>query len=153
MVTVTKIKAIREDPKDPRLECYSSDIATLATVAVSKAFSHQPPTTKESENIMSNYTGVTGLDGPAFPSAKRFVTGVSANDNAQAIVKTMHRLGLVSAELETPLVQLAAHGKPLGQYFQVSLYDLDQALKNVEASPQDKIGFKSSANRAGLLKK
>jgi len=101
----------------------------------------------------ANYTGVTGpgFDGPA-KVTKRFVSGVNANDNTQAIVKTLHRLGLVSHELEAPLVQLAAAGKPLAQYFQVSLYDLDQALKDVAAEPVDRLGFKASLRNAGLLK-
>jgi hypothetical protein len=152
----TKIKAIAEDPTAPFLECYATDdIDVAVALQISKVFAaHQPTTTaKKEESIMSaNYTGVTGLDGPALKSAKRFVTGVSANDNAQAIVKTLHRLGLVSHELETPLVQLAARGKPLGQYFQVSLYDLDMALRDVEATPGDKIGFKASIRNANLLK-
>jgi hypothetical protein len=100
----------------------------------------------------ANYTGVVGLEGNAPKVTKRFVSGVSANDSTQAIVKTLHRLGLVSHELETPLVQLAAAGKPLGQYCQISLYDLDQALKDVDATPGDKIGFKASMRNAGLLK-
>jgi hypothetical protein len=151
----TKIKAIAEDPTAPDLECYdATNIESLAALAVSKVFANNPISIKSTkESIMTNYTGVTGpgFDGPA-KVAKRFVSGVNANDSTQAIVKTLHRLGLVSNELQTPLVQLAAAGKPLGQYFQVSLYDLDRALSDVDADAGSKIGFKASVRNAGLLK-
>jgi hypothetical protein len=79
------------------------------------------------------------------------VSGIIANDNPVALVKALHRLGLCSHEMSDPLQKLAAQKRPLNEFFQVSVYDVDMALKDVEASPQDRIGFKSSLKRAGLM--
>jgi hypothetical protein len=149
-VKVTKIKAIREDPKDPRMDCYANDVATQAALEISKVFSNQPNPKPESSKQMSiiNY-GNPELNPTIAP--KRFVVGVIANDNPVALVKTLNRLGLCSNEMADPLKKLAAQKRPLSEFFQVSVYDVDMALKGVEASPEDRIGFKSSLKRAGLM--
>jgi hypothetical protein len=151
----TKIRAIRDDPADPQMDLYAkTDVASLAALAVSKAFSNLPtPTKKDSKMAGVNYTGVVGLEERPFKSAsKRHVFGISANDNAQAIIGTLHRLGLVGNDIVAPLKQIAAAGKPLGGLFQVSLYDVDRALSDVDATAGDKIGFKASLRNANLLK-
>jgi hypothetical protein len=43
------------------------------------------------------------------------------------------------------------HGKPLGEYFKVSVWDLDKALESVDCSVTNRLAFKSSLDRAGLL--
>jgi hypothetical protein len=76
---------------------------------------------------------------------------VSAND-PQALIGTLHRLGLCPHEMVVPLKTLSAAGKPLSPYLQVSLYEVDKAISNVEnASPLDRMGFKRSLQRAGLM--
>ena len=72
-------------------------------------------------------------------------------DLSASAVKTLNRLGLCSNEMADPLKKLAAQKRPLSEFFQVSVYDVDRALKGVEASPEDRIGFKSSLARAGLM--
>jgi hypothetical protein len=54
-------------------------------------------------------------------------------------------------ELATPLKQLAAAGKPLKEFFTVSVWDLDRAPQNVDCSIQNRMQFKASLDRAGLL--
>jgi hypothetical protein len=151
----TKIRAVIEDPASPILNCYdATNIESLAALSVSKILANQPITTKENTTMSySNYTGVTGLDGPA-AKTKRYVQGIGPMDHPEALVGALHRLGLLPNDLTAPLKTLAAAGRPLSPYFQVSMTDLDIALNsvaNVDAAAR--IGFKSSLNRAGLLKK
>jgi hypothetical protein len=154
MPVPTKIRAVREDPDHPHLDCYSNDVATLAALAVSKVFSnHQPTTTPKKVDIEMIDINPANPNYNPTASTKRYVAGIGANDNAQALVGALHRLGLMSHDMETPLKTLAAKGQPLSPYFQVSVYEVDRALKDVaNVSTQDRIGFKSSLHRAGLLK-
>jgi len=153
----TRIKAIAEDQKSPFLECYdATSIESLAALAVQKVFATNPinPTTKltkESTKQMSveNFGNPNYVTGPAAP--KRFVSGIIANDNPVALVKTLNRLGLCSNQMADPLQKLAAAGRPLKEFFTVSVYEVDRALKDVECSPQDRIGWKNSLLRAGLM--
>ena len=82
---------------------------------------------------------------------KRHVSGIGAGSPAR-LVEILSRLNLVPNELTTPLQTLAAHGKPLSQYFQVATDALDVALMGVECSIEQRFAFKSSLNKAGLLK-
>jgi hypothetical protein len=153
----TRIKAIAEDPTSPDLTCYdATDIESLAALAVSKIFATNPTTTKptkETKSMSYNSINPANPDYVTSEAPKRFVNGVMANDNPQALIKTLHKLGLVGNDIVDPLVQIAAAGKPLGHLFQVSLYDVDRALKGVaNADPQARIGFKASLRNAGLLK-
>jgi hypothetical protein len=151
----TKIRAVVESPTAPHLDCYdATDIDSLAALAVSKVFATTPitHTKKDSKMAGNNYTGVV-LGGDALPSsAKRHVFGIQANDNAQAIIGTLNRLGLCPHAYVADLKYIAAAGKPIGHLFSVTLQDLDRALSNVDATAGDKIGFKASLRNAGLLK-
>lgn len=153
-VVVTKINAVREDLTNPHMNCYANDIATQVALSVTRVFANHQPTTppKESENNMTveNFGNPNYVTGPAAP--KRFVSGIIANDNPVALVKALNRLGLCSNEMADPLQKLAAAGRPLGEFFKVAMHDVDRALFGVEGDPRDRIGFKNSLLRAGLIK-
>jgi hypothetical protein len=156
VIIPTKIKAIAEDPSHPFADCYdANDIATQVALSVSRVFAttNQPTTTPKKVDIkMPSINSANPDYNPTTPT-KRYVAGIGANDNAQALVGALHRLGLMSNDMETPLKTLAAKGQPLSPYFQVSVYDVDRALRDVaNVSTQDAIGFKGSLHRAGLMK-
>jgi hypothetical protein len=143
MPTPTKIRAVREDPASPILECYADDPAALAKLFAS----HSTTTsTKEKPYMSLNPEYVTAAAKP-----KRAVMGVGANYNVSALIGTLQRLELCPSGLAEPLKQLAAAGQPLAQYYQVSVYDLDRALSDVDCSVSQRLQFKSSLDRAGLL--
>jgi hypothetical protein len=50
-----------------------------------------------------------------------------------------------------PLKILASHGKPLGEHYRVSVYKLDAALNKTGASTENRMAFKASLDRWGLL--
>jgi hypothetical protein len=154
MVIVTKIKAIREDPKDPHLDCYSTnDVATLAALEISKVFANNPilTTPPKKEDIMSNPSGLVDSYSYSYSKApKRHVPGIGSASPAR-LVDTLSRLGLVPSNLVDPLKTLSAHGKPLAPYFTVSIDELDMALNGVECSTENRIRFKQALVAAGLL--
>lgn len=154
----TRIKAIAEDPTAPFLECYATDdIDVAVALQISKVSAAPQPTTtkptKETNSMSYNSINQANPNYVTSEAPRRFVNGVMANDNPQALIKTLHRLGLVGNDIVDPLVQIAAAGKPLGGLFQVSLYDVDKALAGIaNADAGQRIGFKASLRNAGLLK-
>jgi hypothetical protein len=140
----TKIRAVREDPSAPILECYADDPAVLAKFFASR--STTTSSTKGKPYMSLNPEYVTAAAKP-----KRAVMGVGANYNVSALIGTLQRLELCPSGLAEPLKQLAAAGQPLAQYYQVSVWDLDRALSDVDCSVSQRLQFKSSLDRAGLL--
>jgi hypothetical protein len=160
----TKIKAIAEDPKSPFLECYdATNIESLAAIAVSRAFANNPttttipnpinpiPTTTKKEATTMSVENFGNPNYVTSTPSKRFVSGIMGIDNPVALVKTLNRLGLCPNAMAEPLQALAAAKRSLAEFFTVSVYEVDLALKDVECSPQDRIGFKNSLLRAGLM--
>jgi hypothetical protein len=154
---LTKIKAVREDPKDPIKDCYPTTPEALVALSLTRVIAnHQPTSLKEESTPMisinpANPNYLTD-DDVIKASKKRYVSGVGANDNPIALVGALHRLGLCSSEMAEPLKKLAAQKRPLNEFLQVSLHDVDRALAGVECTPLERMGFKNSLNRAGLLK-
>jgi hypothetical protein len=64
---------------------------------------------------------------------------------------TLVRLGLCSSELASPLKSITAAGAPIKELFQVNVWELDRALAGVECSIEQRINFKSSRDRLGIL--
>ena len=83
-------------------------------------------------------------------AAKVHIPGIGVGSPAR-LIEVLNRLGLCTSEMAEPLQQLAAAGKPLKQYFQVSVHDLDRKLENVNCSTTQRLQFKASLDRAGLL--
>jgi hypothetical protein len=94
-----------------------------------------------------------GLDSPhdLQSSSKKSALGISAAGRPQDLIKTLGRLGLVPGDLGESLQKLAAAGGKPGEFYQVSVYDLDQALAQTEASLEQRMAFKASLHRNGLL--
>jgi hypothetical protein len=143
-----KIRAVREDSENPILACYSTDDPTaLAKMFAARVIPTTTPTPKKEVTTMSLNPEFTTAPRPV----KQHVSGIGAGSPGR-LVEVLSHLGLCPSELQASLKTLAAHGKPLAQYYQVSVDQLDLALMNVEASVDQRFAFKYSLKRAGLLK-
>jgi hypothetical protein len=87
----------------------------------------------------------------AAKAPKQPMSGIGASHDAGRLVEVLSRLGLCPSAMATPLKQLAAHGKPLKEFYQVSVWDLDRALDGVECTVSQRLQFKASLDAAGLL--
>jgi hypothetical protein len=65
-------------------------------------------------------------------SNKKAVHGIGASGDVGRLLSTLARLGLCPTELTEPLTKLAASGGRVGDLFEVSVYDLGHAMKNVD---------------------
>jgi hypothetical protein len=83
--------------------------------------------------------------------SKRPMPGIGASNDPARLVNVLETLGLCSSVMAEPLRELAAHGKPLRPHFTVSVYKLDEALENIECTVSQRMQFKASLDRAGLL--
>jgi len=83
--------------------------------------------------------------------AKRAVSGIGPSNDPARLIDVLSRLGLCPSGAVAPLKSLAAHGTPLKEFFQVSVWDLDRALEGVECSVSQRMQLKASLDRAGLL--
>jgi hypothetical protein len=127
MVNVLKIHAVREDPKDPHLECYSRDISTLAALAVAKvSANHQPTPTKESTNT---------VNAPTRPLAS-----LPARLDAAACLQILER---IDPEFKTESIEAARSSVDVGS--------LDSALAYTELSTSDRMNLKAAMVRHGIL--
>jgi hypothetical protein len=145
----TKIKAVREDPNDPIVNCYSEDPITLARIFASRSTSTTPtPTTPKGKTPMMN---MTGYDGNHSKVEKTPINGINASNDPVRLIEILERLDLVSPEMAKPLKTIAAHGGSVKEVFQVSVYKLDQKLRTTEASVEQRLAFKASLDRFGLL--
>jgi hypothetical protein len=144
----TILKAVREDPAAPLIECYPGQTPD----ALREILAVANPTTigkeKGQKTMSHNYTG---YDGNARKLEISPVPGINASDNPQRLIDVLSRLDLISDGMAEPLKILASHGKPLAEHYQVSVYKLDIALAKTGASLENRIGFKASLNRHGLL--
>jgi hypothetical protein len=148
MTVPIKIRAVREDPSNPILECYRENPIGLAKLLATRT-TIQPTTTKTKANIMS--LNPEYVSASSKPATKHAVSGIGPSGDPARLIGVLANLGLCPHELATPLKQLAAAGKPLKEFYQVSVWDLDRALQNVDCSIQNRMQFKASLDRAGLL--
>jgi hypothetical protein len=144
----TKIKAVREDPNDPIVNCYSEDPITLAKIFAGRSTSTPTPPTTPKEKPMQN---MTGYDGNHSKVEKTPINGINASNDPVRLIEILERLDLVSPEMAKPLKTIAAHGGSVKEVFQVSVYKLDQKLRTTEASVEQRLAFKASLDRFGLL--
>jgi hypothetical protein len=82
---------------------------------------------------------------------KTHVNGICASNDPARLVEVLERLDLCSPELGVPLKTIAAAGGELKEFLQVNVYKLDQALKRTEATIEQRLAFKASLSRFGLL--
>jgi len=79
------------------------------------------------------------------------IPGIAASSSPARLIDVLSRMGLMPRDLGEPLKQLAAAGGKPGDHWKVSVWKLDQVLGNTDASIGNRIAFKSSLDRAGLL--
>jgi hypothetical protein len=86
-------------------------------------------------------------------SSKKAVPGVQAyrDGNVEPLLKTLARLGLCDSRYIEPLTAIAAAGQSMKDSFQINVWDLDAKLKDAHCTFEQRIGFKRSLERAGLL--
>jgi hypothetical protein len=134
-----RLHAVREDNENPELAGYAGN----ATISASLTTSTNQPTHKE--NTMS-YVAIT----EARPE-RTSIPGIAASNSQERLISVLDRMGLVPRDLGEALKRLAAAGGKPGDHFKVSVWKLDQVLGNTDASIANRIAFKSSLDRAGLL--
>jgi hypothetical protein len=79
------------------------------------------------------------------------VSGIGPSGDPARLIGVLQNLGLCPPDLAAPLKKLAAVGRPVNEFYQVSVWDLDRALQDVDCSIQNRLQFKASLDRAGLL--
>ena len=121
-------------------------VTKISTHADTKYTPTTTPTKKETQIMSLNPEYVT-----APKTQKQPMPGIGACNDAGRLVDVLSRLGLCPHGLATPLKSLAAHGKPLKEFFTVSVWDLDRALEGVECTLSQRMQLKASLDRAGLL--
>jgi hypothetical protein len=149
----TRIRAVRENPEKPLLDCYTSNPNGLAALLASRttAEPHRPQLKENMNMSHHNYTGYSSLAASKSGTTKQAVAGVGASTDPARLIDVLARLGLCPHDLATPLKQLAAGGTPVKDFYQVSVWDLDRALANVDCSVSQRMAFKNSLDLAGLL--
>jgi hypothetical protein len=148
---LTKIKAVREDSSAPLLECYAETPETVARIFAGAATSTNNQRPKEGPKQMQNMTGYNPLLANA-KEEKNHVAGIGASNDPARLLDVLDRLGVgPSDDMMTSLKTLSAHGKPIGEHFQVSVVKLDQALRKTEATLEQRLAYKASLHAAGLL--
>jgi hypothetical protein len=79
------------------------------------------------------------------------VPRINASNDPVRLIQILERLDLVSPEMAKPLKTIAAHGGSVKEVYQVSVDKLDQALRKTEATVEQRLAFKASLDRLGLL--
>ena len=97
---------------------------------------------------MLNYTG---YDGNHTKAELTPIPGINASDDPKRLIDVLLRLDLISDGMAESIKTIAAHGGDVKPHYQVSVYKLDAALKSTGASLENRMGFKASLHRHGLL--
>ncbi len=146
----TKIRAVREDPAAPLVECYPETPDALAAIFAARSTPTTPTTPKEKpvQNMtgFNEHASVKGVE-------KTHISGINASSDPGRLVDVLERLELISPEFAKPLKTICAHsdGKQLRDVLQVNVYKLDKALKATDATIEMRLAFKASLDRFGLL--
>jgi hypothetical protein len=83
--------------------------------------------------------------------AKIHINGINASNDPSRLLDVLQTLELITPELATPLKTIAAHGGPLKDVFTISVYSLDQKLRETDAPLEARMAFKASLARFGML--
>jgi hypothetical protein len=101
-----------------------------------------------------NHTGYNEFSdsSKAAKSKRRIPSLAAAGDSQSRLIDILASLELLpSTGIVEPLKQLAAAKKPLGDFVKISVYELDQALADVQCSVAERITLKSALHKAGML--
>ncbi len=84
---------------------------------------------------------------------KNHISGINASNDPGRLVEVLERLEVISPEFAKPLKTICAHsdGKQLRDVLQINVYQLDKALKATDATIDQRLAFKASLDRFGLL--
>jgi hypothetical protein len=143
-----KIRAVREDPNDPFMDCYGNDPATLAELAVAKVIASQSPTNQppKKENTTMGLNPEY-IDASA-PKVQKHAIPINYAE-APGVIRTLEALGL---RPPNQLKALAASGaKVSAAGWQTTLDEVDMALAKTYADVSTRMAFKAALVRHGLL--
>jgi hypothetical protein len=148
-VFLKKIRAVREDPANPMMDCYDADDLTIraklevARVMASHIPTNQPPKKEESKmSLNPEY-----IDASA-PKVQKYAIPIHYAE-APGVIRTLEALGLRPPnELRT----LAASGaKVSAAGWQTTLDEVDMALAKTYADMSTRMAFKAALVRHGLM--
>jgi hypothetical protein len=147
-----KIRAVRENPESPFLDCYpGTPPETLAKIFASRTAT--PPTIKSPKGKpMLNFTGFDERIAAASKGVtQQHVNGIGASNDPGRLIDVLETLELITPELAVPLKTIAAHGGAVKDFTTVSVYALDAKLRSTDATVEQRMAFKASLARHGLL--
>jgi hypothetical protein len=126
----------------------------MTAVTLTRISTHADQSTIQPTQPKTKGTNTMSLN-PEYVTApkpqKTSVSGIGASNDPKRLIDVLVRLGLCSDGLATPLKQLAAAGKPVGEHFKVSVWDLDHKLAGVDCTLSQRMQLKASLDLAGLL--
>ena len=95
----------------------------------------------------------TGYDERAASNGvtKQHINGINASNDPSRLIDVLETLELITPELAKPLKTIAAHGGPLKDVITLSVYALDAKLRNTDATLEQRLAFKASLARHGML--
>jgi hypothetical protein len=96
------------------------------------------------ERIAASSKGVT----------RDHVNGIGGSNNPSKLIDVLETLELITPELAVPLRTIAAANSPdckVKDFATISVYALDAALRKTDATLEQRLAFKSSLHRHGLL--
>ena len=82
---------------------------------------------------------------------KHHVNGITASDNPARLIDVLETLELITPELAVPLKTIAAHGGDVKDFATINVYKLDAKLRETDATLEQRLAFKASLARHGLL--
>jgi hypothetical protein len=149
----TRIRAVRENPESPFLDCYpGTPPETLAKIFASRTTVTPPTIQSPKEKPMLNFTNYDeNLAAASKGVTKNHINGIGASDNPGRLVDVLETLELITPELAVPLKTIAAHGGAVKDFTTVSVYALDAKLRGTDATLEQRLAFKASLARHGLL--
>jgi hypothetical protein len=101
---------------------------------------------------MLNFTGYDErVAAAANGVTKQHINGINASNDPSRLVDVLETLELITPELAVPLRTIAAHGGEVKDFATVSVYALDAKLRTTDATLEQRLAFKASLARHGLL--
>jgi hypothetical protein len=101
---------------------------------------------------MLNFTGYDERVAAASKGVtKQHINGIGAANDPSRLIDVLETLELITPELAVPLRTIAAHGGAVKDFTTVSVYALDAKLRTTDATLEQRLSFKASLARHGLL--
>jgi hypothetical protein len=129
----TKIRAVREDPEHPMMDCYPSDLDTIAKLAVTATIANHP-SNKEPPKMTDT------LSTQVKPRPTRPLTSLPSRLTAEACLEIIARI-----DPEHTAAGIAASRE------KVDVDQIDSALEYTELSISDRFRFKQALAQLGIM--